>query len=199
MKRDLVFFVAGLGFGIAAGYFVFRAVLPEGGARASVPLEASPQSSPIGLADEPRHEELDEQEVQRLVAQAQQSPNDAEVRARIGELYLSAGRYEDAAAWLKKVVELAPDNLLARNHLALSYLNLGRMDDATATYEETLRIAPDHPASLLGLGRIRLYLQRDIDGGLALWEKLIAVAPESAEARSVREELEAMKSAHSGS
>jgi hypothetical protein len=57
---------------------------------------------------------------------------------------------------------------------------------------------PAHPASLLGLGRVKLYLQQDIDGGLRLWEQLVAVAPSSAEAQSVRDELEALKSAHPG-
>jgi hypothetical protein len=42
-------------------------------------------------------------------------------------------------------------------------------------------------------------VQRDIDGGIALWEKLVTIAPDSAEARAVRDELEALKSAHSGS
>ena len=159
----------------------------------------NPERSQIGLESESRNKPLDRDEVERLEASAKQNPNDAAVRAELGSLYMDAGRYDDAAAWLASALELEPRNLHARNHLALSLLNLGRLNDAVATYEETLRLEPEHPASLLGLGQVRLYVQQDIDGGLAMWERLIAVAPSSTEAQSVRDELEALKSAHPGS
>ena len=199
MNRDLVFFVAGLCFGIVAGFFVFRAVVAPDAATGVTSAPANPERSRVGLDTEPQTKPLDRDEAERLEASAKQDPNDAAVRAELGSLYMDAGRYEDAAAWLASALEIEPRNLPARNHLALSLLNLGRLDDAVATYEETLRLEPEHPASLLGLGRVRLYVQQDINGGLAMWERLVAVAPSSTEAQSVRDELEALKSAHSGS
>lgn len=205
MNRDLVFFVAGLCFGVGAGFFVFRALASPSGsmsvATAGAGSAASPGASQIGLDNVDRGQQaapLDEAAAERLEASAEQNPNDAEARAELGKLYLDAGRYEDAGAWFRAALELEPRNVRARTQLALSLLNLGRLDDAIAAYEENLRVEPEHPASLLGLGRVKLYLQQDIDGGLALWEKLIAVAPSSAEARSVRDELDALKSAHPG-
>src|SRR3990172_4908672 len=134
-----------------------------------------------------------------LEAQARENESDAAVRARIGSLYLEAGRYEDAVRWLEESTRLDPEDLHARNHLAITYLSLPGVAPAVAAFEENLRKDPAHPASLLGLGRIKLYVQRDIQGGLALWEKLVEVAPDSAEAKAVRDELEALKSAHAGS
>ncbi|MGH9363886.1 MAG: tetratricopeptide repeat protein, partial [Thermoanaerobaculia bacterium] len=118
---------------------------------------------------------------------------------KIGSLYMEAGRYEEALRWLEESIRLDPEDLHARNHLAITYLSLGRVEPAVAAFEENLRRDPAHPASLLGLGRIKLYVQKDIQGGLALWEKLVQVAPTSAEAEAVRDELEALKSAHAGS
>lgn len=199
MNRDLVFFLAGLCFGILAGFFVFRAVVPPSGSSgSSATATPRPQQSQIGLDREPETAPLDENAAERLEARARDNPNDAAVRAELGKLYLDAGRYEDAGAWLRSALEIEPRDLSARTQLALSLLNLGRLEDAVAAYEENLRVEPEHPASLLGLGRVKLYLQQDIDGGLALWEKLVAVAPSSAEAQSVRDELEALKSAHPG-
>jgi len=199
VSRDLVFFVAGLCFGIVAGFFVFRAVVAPNASTGVTQAPANPERSQVGLDTELQTKPLDRDEIERLEASAKQDPNDAAVRAELGSLYLDAGRYEDAAAWLASALEIEPRNLPARNHLALSLLNLGRVDDAVATYEETLRLEPEHPASLLGLGRVKLYVQRDIAAGLAMWERLVAVAPSSTEAQSVRDELEALKSAHSGS
>ena len=199
MSRDLVFFVAGLCFGIVAGFFVFRAVVSPDAPTSVASAGLNPEGSRVGLDTEPQTRPLDQSAVERLEATAKQNPRDAGVRAEIGSLYMDAGRYEDAGAWLRSALEIEPRNLPARNHLALSLLNLGRLDDAVAAYEETLRLEPEHPASLLGLGRVRLYVQQDIAGGLAMWERLVAVAPSSTEAQSVRDELEALQSAHSGS
>ena len=42
-------------------------------------------------------------------------------------------------------------------------------------------------------------IEQDIEGGLEMWRRLVTVAPQSAEALSVRDELEALTSAHPGS
>jgi tetratricopeptide (TPR) repeat protein len=197
MNRDLVYFVAGLSFGIAAGYFLFRALSPESGARPVASAPATPGSgSTIGL-DAPREPSpLDEDEASRLEAKARENRTDAFSRAELGRLYMEAERYEEALPWLEEAVKLRPDDLHVRNHLALTYLNLGRVEGSVAAFEENLRIDSSHAASLLGLGRVKLYLQQDIRGGLALWEKLMEVAPDSPEAKAVRDELEALKAAH---
>lgn len=196
MNRDFLFFVTGLTFGVAAGYFVFRALAPAPASVASRSPGVS--SSPIGLEELAAPRELDDDEVERLEARIESEPDNPEPRAELGRLYMDAGRYEEAIARLEEALELEPDDLYARSHLALCYLNAGNLEGAVASYEEALRIDPNHPASLLGLGRIKLYLQRDIQGGLAMWERLVEVAPSSTEAASVREELEALQSAHAG-
>ena len=199
MNRDLGFFIAGLCFGVAAGYFVFRAVLPPENPAEVVASSGTSTASTIGLDSETEFPPLDESQVRELEADAEASPDDPKLSARVGEFYMDAGQFADAVPWLEKAVELGPRDVHVRNHLALSYLNQGNMDGAVGSFEQTLAIDPNHPPSLLGLGRIKLYLQQDIDGGLAMWQKLMAVAPSSEEAQSVREELDALKSAHPGS
>lgn len=196
MRRDLVFFLSGLSFGLAAGYFSFRAMsLDAGGSVSSAP--ASPDSSStIGLDSGENPPALDEREVQRLEARAKEDPRDAAARAELGRLYMDAERFAEAVPWLEEASKLKPADLHVRSHLAITYLNLGRSEQAVAAFEENLSIDPNHAASLLGLGRIKLYVLKDIRGGLALWEKLIQVAPDSPEAQAVRDELEALKSAH---
>lgn len=209
MKRDLIFFLAGLAFGVSAGYFVFRAIStgpgvvatsPGGSGSMATASAATPASaadaSTIGLEEKPKLKKLDEDEVRRLEAKADESANDGQSRAELGRLYMEAGKYSEAVRWLEEAVKLDPSDLHARNHLAICYLNEGHLDEAVSAFEENLRRDPNHAPSLLGLGRVKLYLQRDINGGLAMWEKLVQVAPNSPEASAVRDELEALKSAH---
>jgi tetratricopeptide (TPR) repeat protein len=199
MKRDLIFFASGLAFGIAAGYFVFRALAPAGRSATTggaVAGGAASAPSTIGLDEAPERRPLDRAEIERLEAKAKTDPSDAPTRAEIGTRYMEAGQYEEAVPWLAEAVRLVPSDLHTRNHLAITYLNLGNLERAVDAFQTNLEADPEHPASLLGLGRIKLYLQQDIRGGLTLWEKLIAVAPDSPEAKAVQDELEALKSAH---
>ncbi len=195
MKRDLVFFISGVVFGAIVGFFLFRAT----GEPTGVPSQPPASQEGLGVTGaEATQPPLDTALARQLEEEAETNPNDAEVRGRLGKLHMDSGRYSEAVAWLESSVALMPADLHVRNHLALSLLNMGRTDEAVAQYEEALRIDPAHPQSLLGLGRVKLYVQQDIRGGLALWERLIREAPASDEARSIRDELEALRSAHSG-
>lgn len=199
MKRDLIFFISGLVFGIAAGYFVFEALSPVTAESTATSAAAAAPESAIGLEPEQRFQPIDEEAVEVLTARAEANPQDAATRAEMGSLYMNAGRFAEALPWLEQAVALDTQALDARNGLALTYLNLGRLDDAVGTFEGTLSIDPDHAVTLFGLGRVKLYMLQDIRGGMAMWDRLVEAHPDSLEASEVRAELEALKSAHSGS
>lgn len=189
-KDNAIFFLAGLAFGALLGYFVSKSVsAPSAGA----PAAAAPMTS---AAPEPPRRVLDPGEMAALEKRAQESPADIDVRIQMGTLYLEAGRYTDALRVLDEARGKAPDNLHLRTHLALALENLKRYDEASAEYEALLAKDSSYPEALLGLGRIKLYQKRDIRGGIELWEKLLKAAPDSAAARSIRDELEALKTAH---
>lgn len=189
-KDNLIFFVSGLVFGVAVGYFLFQSVAQSSRGR------AASLSAPPAVESSSARPPLDTREVSRLEEIARANPADAEVRQRIGNLYMESGRLQEAIQWFRESLAIAPDELHVRNHLALSLAGMGRMDEAISEYESALAFDPAHPQSLLGLGRVLLLGKNDIRGGIEVWEKLVESAPDSPEARSIREELEALKSAH---
>lgn len=191
-KDNAVFFVAGLVFGVLLGYLVFQTT-QSSAPRAGVAAEPAREPSA------PPRATLNAAEMAALERRAAENPGDADVRALIGNRYMEAGQYAEAVRWLREAKEQRPRDLHLRAHLALCLENLDRVEEAAAEYEAALAIDPVYPEGLLGLGRLKLYRQRDIAQGMALWEKLIEVAPNSEAARSIREELEALKSAHSRS
>jgi len=195
MKRDLTFFIFGIVFGTSLGFFLFQAFKEPKGLLVQPP-GAQGGLDVVGAAREQLP--LDTVLAGQLKEEVEANPDDAQLRNRLGKLYMDSGQHSEALIWFESALVLMPGNLHVRNHLALSLLNMGRTNEAIAQYEEALRIDPTHPQSLLGLGRVKLYVQRDIRGGLTLWERLIREAPASDEARSISEELEALKSAHSG-
>jgi len=195
-KDNAIFFVAGLVFGVLVGYFVFQ-TLESSVPRAAAP--GQPPAAPPSASPRPTVTTLNPAEMAALEKRAAENPGDADVRALVGNRYMDAGQYLEAARWLREASQKRPQDLHLRAHLALCLENLDRVEEAAAEYEAALAVDPAYPEGLLGLGRLKLYRQRDIGEGLALWEKLVEVAPNSEAARSIREELEALKSAHSRS
>jgi cytochrome c-type biogenesis protein CcmH/NrfG len=199
-KDNAIFFLSGLVFGLLLGYFVFQSVSQTGGGMSVAVSPANP-GSPMGGGgvSQPATSRrvVDPQEVAALESVLQQNPNDNSARVRLGNLYLEAGHDDQAISWFREALERNPGDPHARTHLAQSLANVGRIDEALAEYETVLAEEPANPQALLGLGRVRLYAQQDIRGGLEAWEELVRVAPGSREAESVRDELEALRSAHS--
>ena len=197
MNRDLVFFLTGLVFGVAVGYFVF-AMLADNEATETTPIAPPPTvSGGLDLASEPSPSAVDQGELARLSERADAEPRNAAVRVELGQALLEAGDLETAVGWLESALSLDDSNLQARNLLANGYLNLGRTFEAVGAYEEVLSVDPNNPSALLGLGRMKLYMLKDMEGGLELWERLVTERGDSEQAREVRDELEALRSAHS--
>lgn len=191
-KENAIFFVSGLAFGVLLGYFVFQSLAPS-------PVVRSSSVAPAGQESAPPRRLVDPQEVAALERLAADNRDDAGIRNQIGTLYLESGQYEQAVRWLREAAERAAEDLHVRNHLALALAGLGRIDEAVSEYESALTMDPSHPQSLLGLGRMMLYGRGDVRRGIEAWETLLEVAPNSPEAESIRQELEALQAAHSGS
>lgn len=199
MRRDnAVFFMGGLVFGLLLGYFVFQSVSQApGGASLATGPETLGSSGEAATAQAPTSRRvLDPQEVAALENMIQQNPDDSQLRIRLGNLYLEAGHEDQAIPLFREALAGNPADSHARSHLAQSLANVGRIDEAIAEYQTLLANEPGNPQALLGLGRVRLYTQQDIRSGMEAWEELVRVAPDSREAESISDELEALRSAH---
>ena len=89
-----------------------------------------------------------------------------------------------------------PRDLGIRSRLAFARLGLGQVEAAVAEYRTILEEDPEHLESLVALGRIRLFVEQDMEAGIALWERAVAAAPDSPEAAALRSQLEALRTAH---
>ena len=196
-KDNAVFFVGGLVFGLLLGYFVFESVsqAPGGASLAGPETPGSFGEAATAQALTSRRV-LDPQEVAALENMIQQNPDDSQLRIRLGNLYLEAGHEDQAIPLFREALAGNPADSHARSHLAQSLANVGRIDEAIAEYQTLLANEPGNPQALLGLGRVRLYVQQDIRSGMEAWEELVRVAPNSREAESISDELEALRSAH---
>src|SRR5262245_28049182 len=126
------------------------------------PTPTSPPTQ-TGAAVDPGDQPLsrDEEiiEIEKLLAT---EPDDFQARCRLGELYFSKGRLDDALAEVKKAIEMAEALRTEMNRsLAMYYSNLGTIyatknmtDEAEAEFRHALEVFPQDVLALFNLGRV---------------------------------------------
>jgi tetratricopeptide (TPR) repeat protein len=122
-----------------------------------------------------------EKAVRYLEEASQQSPNDTQILARLGEAYLGAKEIADAEAIFKRLLELNPHDLDSRIQMGRLYLMQGQLDAAHGEYaavadklleqregdrattllQQILQQNPNHVKTLLKLADLYKQLQRD--------------------------------------
>ena len=165
------------------------------------PASAPPPSASIdgALADaggRPPEAALDETHVAALEAAAADAPDDDVSRLALGDLYFRARRFEQAILWYEAALELSQDHVDVGTNLGVSYYYAGQTERAVAQFEQSLEIDPLNQRALLSLGIVRAFGLQDIEGATALWDRVIEIAPDSAEGRAARDSLDRMGKAH---
>lgn len=161
------------------------------------PQASAPDPEP-GPAD-PRPQEVDEAQVLALEAAAESSPEDPSPRAALGELYFGAQRFDQAIPWYEQTLVLNPSDLDASTNLGVSYYYDGQTQRSVETFERALGVDPSHQRALLSLGIVKAFGLQDLDGAIAAWEQVVAIAPESPEGRAAQDSLNRIRGAHGAS
>jgi cytochrome c-type biogenesis protein CcmH/NrfG len=217
MSRDSwILGLAGVAFGILIGWIIGSQSAPSSSPAfatqqqqaAGAPQQAGPQGqqgqagagqpgqggAPSGVQAPPP---LDQAQVKALSDRAASRPNDAEVRAQLGNLYFDAERYGDAVKWYEASLALAPKNANVSTDLAVSYYYTNQLDRALKQFEASLAIDPRHTKTLLNLGMVKAFGKQDLLGAAQAWKQVLDIAPpDSPEARAARQALESLRAAH---
>ena len=139
---------------------------------------------------------VDEDQAADLRARAESNPDDVESRVALGNLYYDANRFEQAIPWYEQALVLAPDNVDVSTDLGVSYYYVQQPGRAVAQFERSLEVDPRHAKTHLNLGIVRAFGLQDLDGALAAWERVIEIAPGSAEAIAAQDALDRIRAAH---
>jgi tetratricopeptide (TPR) repeat protein len=147
-----------------------------------VPTSQEPSSASLDQADQPLNPDEEIAEIEKLLAS---EPDDFQARCRLGELYFSKGRLDDALTEVKKSIEMAEGLRAEMNRsLAMYYSNLGTIyatknmtDEAVAEFKKALETNPHDVLALFNLGRVNserhLYVEAK-----DYYERLVEISPE---------------------
>lgn len=147
-----------------------------------VPNQSEASGAATGEEDRPLTPDEEIAELEKLLAT---EADDFQARCRLGELYFSKGRLDDALAEVKKAIEMAEGLRAEMNRsLAMYYSNLGTIygtkgmiDDAEAQFKKALEIFPDDVLALFNLGRVHSD-KRQFMEAKKYYERLVEVTPD---------------------
>jgi Flp pilus assembly protein TadD len=105
----------------------------------------------------------------------------------LGAACYGLGKASEAALFLERAVQIAPDHAEARHHLGVVYMQHGRLDDAVAQLQEAVRLSPQSPQTLQHLKQslaashdaagMALVRQGRLDEARARFREALAVDP----------------------
>lgn len=96
------------------------------------------------------------------------APDDPRIVGEYGKVLAQEGRTADAQAFLKRAIELQPDNWSFYSALGVTYDQLQQRDDAEAAYRHALQLKPSDPGVLNNYAMSQM-----MEGHLAHAEQLL--------------------------
>ena len=194
MKSDSIAFgVAGIAFGLIAGWIIGTGQAKPAAPPAAAQAAAAPASS---ASSNTRAAIVDDAKVSALKSVAEREPTNAKPRIDLGNLYFDAERYDDAITWYEQAVKLQPKDENLSTDLGVCYYYTNQPDKALERFEASLKLNPKHVKTLLNLGIVRAFGKQDLAGATKAWEEVIAIDPNGAEGQAARRALDTLKSAH---
>jgi tetratricopeptide (TPR) repeat protein len=197
--ESIVLGVAGAFFGLIVGWVIgSQQAGPSrfAAAPAAVAEQAQPAQGQASMPAAQAARPFDQAEAQRLQAAAEKNPADTKTRVDLGNLYFDAERYADAINWYQQALKINPGDPDVGTDLAVCYYYSNDPDRALQQFEVSLKADPKHVKTLLNQGIVKAFGKQDLPGAVAAWEKVIQIAPTSAEAETARKALQGLKSAH---
>jgi tetratricopeptide (TPR) repeat protein len=141
-----------------------------------------PGAAAVDPGDQPLAPEEEIAGIEKLLAA---EPDDFQARCRLGELYFSQGRLDDALLEVKKAIEMAEGLRAEMNRsLAMYYSNLGTIyatknmtDEAEAEFRHALDVFPHDVLALFNLGRLYADKKKYMEAK-GFYERLVEITPD---------------------
>ena len=132
------------------------------------------------------------QRVEELKASIEKNPSNAAHIITLAQLLMDGHQNKEAISYFERAAKLQPKNDSLLLDLAVCYFNEKQYDKAMQTTERILMMKKDHPRALYNKGAILATLNKKEEAA-KVWKRLVQVAPNSDEARSVNGHLPALE------
>jgi len=185
----VVFGIAGVFFGLLVGWMI-------GSQQGRPPAAASAQAAPSTTGQAQTAAPFDESRAAALRTTIEKDRKNVEARVELGNLYFDAERFPEATQQYEEALAIDPKHVNASTDLGIAYYYMNQPDKALQQFDRSLAIAPKHAKTLLNIGIVRAFGKQDLKGAAEAWQRVLADAPGTEEARAAQQALEGVKAAH---
>jgi len=177
---NILYLVALLSLIVAAiyGYRYVKTDTPTD-PHANLPAAAKPIQSPM----------FDQEHFQHLQENLKANPDGFRENVDLANFLFDNKRFSEAINYYLKAIEInsnQPDILV---DTGVSYFELKRFSEAKTYFEKALKLKEDHVNALYNMGVVSAQLG-EMPQMLEYWERLIAVAPETEQARAAKQMMD---------
>lgn len=161
--------------GVTLGY-LFRGSGSSSLAPAAATAAQAAASAPAMPSLE-QMKQMADKKAEPLLAKLQNDPNNADLLAKIGNIYESTHQFKEAAEYYDKSLAVDPKNVIIRNELASCLYYTDDIDGALKQLERSLKDDPKNANALFNLGMIRWQGKQDAAGAVTTWKQLLKLNP----------------------
>jgi tetratricopeptide (TPR) repeat protein len=126
------------------------------------------------------------EEYRSIVAE---DPHNLAANIALANAYYDTGQWKDAIGFYEQALRLNPANPDLITDMGTCYRNLGMPDQAILAYERALSLEPSHQNAIFNLGVVYGYDKKNYRKAIALWERLLQLAPKHPHASEIRASL----------
>jgi cytochrome c-type biogenesis protein CcmH/NrfG len=196
MRADaIVFGIAGSLFGLIIGWVLGSQQARSGPVVAPVAQTAPAQQQ---ASAQPQAVPIDPARVTALQDAAAKSPNDAQPRVQLGNMYFDAEQYAQSITWYEQALKINPNDPNVSTDLGVAFYYTNQPDKALAQFDHSLSVDPKHVKTLLNIGIVRAFGKQDLAGAGKAWQQVVDLSPNSPEGLAAQKGLEGIKSAQGG-
>jgi tetratricopeptide (TPR) repeat protein len=118
-----------------------------------------------------------------------EDPNNLAAIIALANALYDADQWREAIRFYEQALQLNPSNADLITDMGTCYRNLGMADQAIKVYERALAIEPSHQNTLFNLGVVYGYDKKNYRKAIALWERLLHLAPKYPKASEIQASL----------
>jgi Flp pilus assembly protein TadD len=183
MKRDtLIFTACGFLLGLTLGSFVIGPKVAQS-KLAGTPVAAEPGEAPAAPTATGSPMAGVMQQLAMLKAAIAKNPSDADALVQLGDMYMQAAKFPQAAEYLQRALAVR-DDAAVRMDLGICYKQSNQPEKALAEFERSAAMAPDQWQPLFNEAIVLLDLRR-IDEARAVAAKLRKMRPDDPEVQKL--------------
>ena len=163
--------------GVVAGWLVRGSQSPAAAARTEVAAGSLPGAETGGQPTPEQMKRMADKQAEPLLAQLKTDPNNADVLAKVGNVYYDTQQFETAIDYYLRALKGNPADAGVRTDMATAYWYVGDADIAIQEFNKALSYEPNKPNTLFNLGIVKWQGKMDVEGAVAAWQKLLDTNP----------------------